>query len=616
MSYLAKYPIGDIRPNQLLLTYGVGAIVDLPHLSTLVMGLDDWDTRTSAEIFEPRLLMAVQSIMGPQLKQLLSPPASDDKPGVSTSMPTGIPVATFPRWMVCPVCHMMAPVDSNVFQLKAYRYHPDKTCYRHEICSKSRFAPIVVPSRFMIACSAGHLDDFPWMHYVHGSRPCNHASLYMYEYGVSGEPSDIYIKCETCGTSRPMSDAFNSEEDEHTYRPLCTGRTPHLRSYAKHKCTQDARTILLSASNTWFPLVYSTLSIPEGEDLLSQKITNHWDILQAVNTIEGLKVFMAIPAIQRSLADYSEEEIWNGIQRKKGNMPTTVTPGDLKLPEWQVLSDPLHAPRTDDFEIVPTNIPEGYEDYIQQVVLVERLREVRALTGFTRLESLGDYAEDEELPRDHIMHLTRKSPEWIPAAEVRGEGIFIQFREDTLQHWLEQRDVQSHNSIFRDAHRRWRDARNIDHPEANYPDIRYILLHTFAHALMRQLTLECGYAAASIRERIYAQPPTAAGGAMAGILIYTAASDSEGTLGGLVSLGKQLGYHIDGALDDMQYCASDPLCAEHVSLEDNTLHGSACHACMFIPETSCERGNKYLDRSVLIRTVERDNLAFFNKFDA
>jgi hypothetical protein len=34
---------------------------------------------------------------------------------------------------------------------------------------------------------------------------------------------------------------------------------------------------------------------------------------------------------------------------------------------------------------------------------------------------------------------------------------------------------------------------------------------------------------------------------------------------------------------------------------------------MFAPETSCERGNRYLDRSVLIRTVERDNLAFFPK---
>ena len=173
----------------------------------------------------------------------------------------------------------------------------------------------------------------------------------------------------------------------------------------------------------------------------------------------------------------------------------------------------------------------------------------------------------------------------------------------------------SRQEVFYEAHYRWRKARHIPMPEANYPGIRYVLLHTFANALMRQLTLECGYTAASIRERIYALSPESEGGPMAGILLYTAAPDSEGTLGGLVSLGKpeQLGWHIDGAIEQMQSCASDPLCSEHRCREDRTLHEAACHACMFTPETSCERGNKYLDRAVLVRTVERDDLAFFNK---
>jgi hypothetical protein len=226
---------------------------------------------------------------------------------------------------------------------------------------------------------------------------------------------------------------------------------------------------------------------------------------------------------------------------------------------------------------------------------------------------LSDYTEEEELPRNHIMKLSSKPPIWLPAVEVRGEGIFIQFREKAIQHWLQQATVQYHNDLFFGAHRRWRESRHLDDYSANYPGMRYNLLHTFSHALMRQLTLECGYAAASIRERIYALPPEAEDGPMAGILLYTAASDSEGTLGGLVHQGKQLGFHIGGALDDMEYCASDPLCAEHVSLEDNSLHGAACHSCMFAPETSCERGNKYLDRSLLTRTVERGDLAFFQR---
>ena len=101
---------------------------------------------------------------------------------------------------------------------------------------------------------------------------------------------------------------------------------------------------------------------------------------------------------------------------------------------------------------------------------------------------------------------------------------------------------------------------------------------------------------------------------MAGVLIYTSAPDSEGTLGGLVSLGETARWSgtSDAPWKPMRLCASDPLCAEHLpSQTGQTLHAAACHACLFSPETSCERGNKYLDRSLLVQTVERDDLAFF-----
>ena len=106
---------------------------------------------------------------------------------------------------------------------------------------------------------------------------------------------------------------------------------------------------------------------------------------------------------------------------------------------------------------------------------------------------------------------------------------------------------------------------------------------------------------------------------MAGILIYTAASDSEGTLGGLVNLGRPetLGRHIDQALEQIRLCASDPLCAEHSPIENTTgIHGAACHACLFAPETSCERGNKYLDRAALVKIFSMEGTGFFgNSWD-
>jgi len=608
-----KYAVGEVRPTQLLLTYGVGSIIDLPHISALVMGLDDWDTANALEINEERLLRAVQQALGPQVKQLLSPPISENhsRSPLDSAARIGVPVATFPRWMVCPYCHLLAPVDSGYFELKTNPFQSDRTRYIHHNCAKR---PTVLPSRFMIACEGGHLDDFPWHHFVHGDKPCK-ASLQMLEVGVSGEPSDIYIKCVTCNKIRAMSEAFSSDENL-AYHPICRGRRPHLRDFEKDTCQYKARTMLLAASNSWFPLVFNTLSIPTAVDTLGQLIEAVWNELSDVEGTQDLAFLRRRQALERmQLSAYSDEELWARIeQQKRGAQDDEdARPFDLKIPEWEVLSHPENAPRADDFEVTPVSVPDGYTHVIQQVVLVEKLREVRALTGFTRIESLSDYAEEEELPTEHIMPLSRHKPRWVPAAEVRGEGIFLQFREEAIQDWLQRQVVVQHDQAFYASHYRWRKARNILPFEVNFPGIRYVLLHSFAHALMRQLTLECGYTAASIRERIYAQTPDGEHTAMAGILLYTAAPDSEGTLGGLVSLGKPetLGYHIEGALERMQYCASDPLCAEHTSKEDHTLHAAACHACQFVPETSCERGNKYLDRSVLVRTVEREDLAFF-----
>lgn len=100
---------------------------------------------------------------------------------------------------------------------------------------------------------------------------------------------------------------------------------------------------------------------------------------------------------------------------------------------------------------------------------------------------------------------------------------------------------------------------------------------------------------------------------MAGVLLYTSAPDSEGTLGGPVSLRKpeQLGPLLRQALERAQLCSSDPLCAEHDPRSDSSVHGAACHACQFASETSCERGNRFLDRATLVSTLARENVAYF-----
>jgi hypothetical protein len=611
--------VGEIRPSQLMFTYGVGAIIDLPKFSVIVTGLEDWPQQPEyvQPVIENRLLRAVRFRL-PEVNNLLSPPTVPD-----SGMPVdpfdevahiGVPVATFPRWMVCPFCRLLAPLGSGLFTLKESPYHPERTVYRHETCPKAK-NPEVMPARFLATCENGHLDDFPWEAFVHQGELCESPRLRLIEYSPSGEARDLEARCETCGKKRRLSDAFGRENREKL--PMCQGRNPHLRNYDPDGCDLHARPIILGASNTWFPVVYSTVAIPVDTDRLAQLVDENWATLKNA-TNAAIVSFLRSSGQLGEMSQYKDEEIWQAIetrhQQDAGTMPPPSEEPDLKAPEWEVFIE--HDPQlnSDDFLLRPVDVPGRYTSLIKQVVLVERLREVRAMVGFTRLDAVGELTDPDLSIEIDPVRLSRQEPTWVPATEVRGEGIFIQFNERKITQWLARAAVQRRGDEFFDSHQKWRASRRIEQPEAGFPGLRYILIHSFAHALMRQLALECGYAVASIRERIYARPAESTGGPMAGLLIYTSAPDSEGTLGGLVSLGRPetLGRHISQALESAHLCASDPLCAEHApSLGGRTIHAAACHACLFAPETSCERGNKYLDRSTLVSTVETDKLAFF-----
>lgn len=304
------------------------------------------------------------------------------------------------------------------------------------------------------------------------------------------------------------------------------------------------------------------------------------------------------------------------IDTKRSGGSKEKTPvDDLKLPEWKAFSQPGSAAENKDFKLKQVAPPLGFERLLEDTVLVERVREVRALLGFTRIESNADFAEATILSDGRLTNLSRASPKWLPASEVRGEGIFIRVREEALLAWETRPEVQQLAQEFLASHKAWRALRKLEPLGEGFPGIRLVLLHSLSHALMRQIVLDCGYTSASVRERLYSRQPGEAGGPMAGILLYTAAPDSEGTLGGLVELGDPLtlGRHLQQALESMRLCASDPLCSEHrPDTLGRGIQGACCHACQFAPETSCEQGNRYLDRSVLVNTFSARGTAFFD----
>ena len=612
--------VGELNPSQLLYTYGVGAIVDLPPLSAIVSGLDDWpvDPEYVREIQEERLLFALKDELGNQVQRLLSLPSVPDTGGKSNPFDKeahiGVPVSTFPQWMVCPSCQVLAPIDSELFELKVDYYHPDRTHYEHVNCQRAN-KPTVLPVRFLVCCENGHLDDFPWVEYVHNFDPTknDHKSLTLSEFGPSGEARDLYVECNICGTKRQLAEAFGRENREKM--PICTGRRPHLHDYDPDGCDLHVRAILLGASNLWFPFVLNTISIPNTADKLENLVAENWGELRLVEKLDELPIWEKLGKL-KAFAEYSLSDLWDAINKRKSRESYSGNDEhpNLLTPEWTAFTTPASQSQTPDFRLKPVNPPAKYKDVFSQVVLVERLREVRALAGFTRIDSPGEMGESDEEEIQSISPISRKKPHWIPAIEVRGEGIFLQFKESEILNWLAQQSVKKWEAMFFQAHIEWRKSRMIEQPEANFPGLRYVLLHSFSHALMRQFAMECGYTQASIRERIYSNNPGQPGVPMAGILLYTSAPDSEGTLGGLVSLGEpeNLERHIDAALEACGLCASDPTCAEHMpGYGTSTVHAAACHSCLFSPETSCERGNRYLDRSVLVSTVSYDNHWFF-----
>jgi len=355
------------------------------------------------------------------------------------------------------------------------------------------------------------------------------------------------------------------------------------------------------------------LAIPLERNQLSQLVLDGWEYLKGVKSKEQLEWVIetlvksgSLPGIER----FDIGDVWRCVQERqegKGD-DTFVTEGDLKIPEWEVLTAPTPPTDWPQFMSRPEPPPAAYTGRIAAVLLLERLREVNALIGYTRVEAPEETTDPDERPP--MAALSRARPDWIPACEVHGEGIFIRFDEEAVRSWEDIPSVKRRSERLEAGHRGWRNARGQD-PEEGYPGIRYAMIHTFAHLLIRELALECGYNAASIRERIYASSDPDS--PMAGVIIYTAAADSDGTLGGLVELGKSenLGRLIGQALERATICSSDPLCSEHNPSVDRSLHVASCHACTFVAETSCERGNRYLDRALLVNTFECRDASFF-----
>ncbi len=622
MSTQYRRRVGTVRPSHLMFTGGVGALVDLTNFSVLIRGLDDWSYTDIDEnpIAEPRLLAAVRLLPGLRTVEQLRPAPWLDGLDADPKGPAsriGVPVLPFPSWLRCTACDELAPVSGQVFGFENDKpRRPHDARFAHTDCPRSRRKrPLAVAARFVLACTAGHLDDFPYRHFVHRGAACpkgaSHPRLRMDDRG-GNLGANVEIRCINCDERRNIREAMGRRGEQNL--PRCRGRHPHLATFDTEGCDRQPKLVVVGASNQWFARTLSALAVPRtGASELATKVEQHWVVLEGLPAVSMLPFARAnVPAL-KEFEKWSDDELWAAVERqqqRRRDDDESQRSGypDLRTAEWEIFAAAAVPDPQDDFTLSRPGVPDVLTGYFADVIQAERLREVRALVGFTRLDAPDP--DDPELVT--TAPLARSQPAWVPASEVRGEGIFLRLPEDLLSTWEKRVAESAAMQAHRAAYGRFRSNRYSDRiegpfdPMAHWPGARYIAMHTLSHLLIRAIALECGYSSASLSERIYAgtedDPRT-------GILVYTSVPDAEGTLGGLVSLGEQreLARLTRRALRDALRCSSDPLCAERLpAAPADFLHGAACHVCLFVSETTCERGNRFLDRRFLVPIDEPD----------
>ena len=603
-----------IRQSQVVSTYGPGSLVDLPDEAVLVAGLEHWNGEKPL-VQEPRLLESLRERLRlPQL-ELRAPPVPDRE----EDQGVGMAAWEFPEWFVAQ--RERVSKEHGRSRPLVHRNALRQGRLPMEDASGKFKAQPVVPVRFVQACPNGHISDIEWRKVVHPPGVTCDGMLWLDERGTTGDLADLRVRCEACRSSVTLGQLQGSSTMPSLLGP-CEGNRLWLGREAREACQDEAgkpqnnRLLTRHASNAYFPVVERAISIPDADRELRQGVAAVWDdFLAYAESVDDIRRERRKERVRAALNGLADDKVWAECLRRKSG--TTAPPPRLKDVELETF---LAQP-----EEIGDDLPDG--DFyarrqvtppppqIERVVLVHRLREVVAQVGFTRFEAPSEPLDQDIGLGVRMAHLAL-DVKWLPAVENRGEGVFLSLHADAVERWLSRPAVRDRARQFRsglEARIGTKGGLSIDFVLG--VAMPYLLLHSLSHLLLTAVSLECGYASASIRERVYVRPGlSGVDEAAYGLLLYTGSPDAEGTLGGLVEVGRHIDQHLLAALRLGALCSNDPVCAQHrpdEPHEGRPLHGAACHGCLLIAEPSCERRNELLDRALVVPTVEDAELAFF-----
>ena len=636
----------QVRIGQLIAPFGPGSLyTDRRGTPHVVCGLDHWflrwdqtlglvrcESRAEFERIEPRLSSLLH------VDRFCMPPDYRYVRRGMTAPPNAmlnVPAQRFPRWYR----------HTRTGEMRRFNLHTSRI---ENPVGGGRWQPV----RFVAVCSGGHLCEFPWKEWI-GCKCAGDGNLNLTDRGGS-DLSSIRIECKSCPDGDPgrkgrslsgttiKPDVVHGEQSAFQKAGIvCPGDRPWLGEGANEPgCAQPLIGALINQTNLYFPRTISAIALPdlhpqspiiaslrnavEGEPTLGVARTL-WNMGKHIETVAMIKAGLDGRGIQSESAQVEE------VLKSLFDAPTSAIPPGAQPPadpesellafrraEFNIIrnqvNDPANVPN---LRVILTTVPPALSPWFARVNLVERLKETRVFYGFDRIEQSNSSLAG--MPDTAMQQLFRHPPaqpndRWLPAVEVFGEGIYIELHEQRLVEW-------------QNAQAAWIAERIDDGFLARLAGVsqtlpplsaanrawasRYLMVHSLAHIMINQLVFECGYSTASLRERLYiSADPTAP---MAAFMIYTAAGDSEGTLGGLVRLGRpeRLGPVVQRALGRASWCSADPVCSEQLGGQGSKRANlAACHACILLPETSCETINQGLDRAMVVGTPEEREPGF------
>ncbi|MDC3251502.1 DUF1998 domain-containing protein [Planctomycetota bacterium] len=617
-----------MRSGQLITTYAPGSIITtLSGESFVVTTIDEWrdSVHDSGKLIElKRLAESASEFLNRPIEYFVSPMADDSFGNENRNThAVSVPALRFPRWLRCKRCLFM----------KHWQYAQEQSLENLQLPQCDRVEDgipckgILAPVSYVIACKGGHMQDLDWQGLIHkGKRTCTRKDGFKWlkkeKGGSVGLKSEI-VSCVHCEESLVMDDIYRGKRKFscHVKQPWESDTKREPSGYC-----DEPTVIQRAAMNLHSPLVIRALDIPpeafqesraetkqpafkELLELVKNAGCSPTDLMESDDDFEDDVSRFARNC--RVSSEFILELISHEIAPKGPRKSLILGEYDAFLEARQ----PGNSCKTPNFVVRKGQLDRGRSAFanLDQLRVVDRLRQVSVVTHFTRIGGQIIFESDEEESNAVPVDLGVSKKNWLPGVEAFGEGIFLTLSAEKLESWW----ARSGQAVT---------ERLENYPPKSFEDInvfeeaKFRIIHTLSHLMIRELSHRCGYAATSLSERLYCEGSSLNQAPaefdkeesiqhLAGLLIYTTSGDLDGSMGGLVREAQpdRLEEVINQAVKAARWCSSDPICADKQQGVDGS-NVSACHSCLLLPENSCQNLNGQLDRQLLIH----EEYGFFN----